>query len=235
MDGIRGHSSGDWSRRMDRDRGTEGPGSGRKSERPMRLRCGLLAGLLAPLSACVGASPPSLGYEAPRQDSLATVIRNIRAGEDAAAMAGAAAAAARIAPEHLDGTLRDAMTHALALAINAEDSVLAEIGSMLEDALGAVWTQEELEATMREIPSEMGLPTARQTVAARLVGRLDAGGAGDDLLAAMAEAFTSIAHRTTTRCTASSNEVADRVGEDIIPQRSSRASFAPSLPVPKAT
>ena len=108
-------------------------------------------------------------------------------------MAGAAAAAARIAPEHLDGTLRDAMTHALALAINAEDSVLAEIGSMLEDALGAVWTQEELEATMREIPSEMGLPTARQTVAARLVGRLDAGGAGDDLLAAMAEAFTSIA------------------------------------------
>ena len=107
-------------------------------------------------------------------------------------MAGAAAAAARIAPENLDGTLREAMTHALALAINAEDSVLADIGSILEEALGAAWTQDELAATMREIPSETGLPTARQTVAARLVGRLEAGGAGDALLAAMAEAFTSI-------------------------------------------
>lgn len=108
-------------------------------------------------------------------------------------MSEAAAAAARIGPENLDGTLRDAMTHALALAINAEDSVLADIGSILEEALGAAWTQEELAATMREIPSEMGLPTARQTVAGRLVGRLEAGQAGDDLRAAMAEAFTSIA------------------------------------------
>lgn len=178
---------------MDRTTGTAGPGGGRVSERPMWHRCGLLASLLAPLSACVGASPPSPGYKAIRQDSLATVIRNIRAGEDAAAMAGAAAAAARIAPEHLDGTLRDAMTHALALASDAEDSVLAEIGSILEEALGAAWTREELTATMREIPSEVGRPTPRQTVAARLVGRLEAGRAGDDLLVAMAEAFTSIA------------------------------------------
>lgn len=107
-------------------------------------------------------------------------------------MAGAAAAAAGIAPEQLDGKLRDAMPHALALSINAEDSVLADIGSILEEALGAVWTREELTATMREIPSETGLPTARQTVAARLVGRLQAGEAGDDLRTAMAEAFTSI-------------------------------------------
>lgn len=177
---------------MDRAERTKGSEKGRDSERSVWLRCGLPASLLTALTACVGASPPSPGYEAPRQDSLATVIRNIRAGEDPAAMAGAVAAAARIAPENLDGTLREAMTHALALAMNAEDSVLADIGAVLEEALGAAWTQEELEATMREIPTEMGLPTARQTVAARLAGRLEPGQAGDSLLAAMAEAFTSI-------------------------------------------
>lgn len=177
---------------MDRDRGTEGPGEGRKSGRTAWIRCALAALLLAAFSACAGASPPGPGYGTPPQDSLAAVIRGLRAGEDADAVVDAVAAAARIAPESLDGALRDAMTHALALSINAEDSTLAALGSVFEEALAAVWSQDELEATMREIPSEMGLPTARQTVAARLVGRLEAGQAGDDLLAAMAEAFTSI-------------------------------------------
>lgn len=177
---------------MDGTRGTEGPGSSPDSERPIWLRCALPASVLVFFSGCWSASPPDRVYDAPPQDSLAAVIRNVRAGEDAAALAGAVAAAARIAPEQLDGKLRDAMTHALALSINAEDSVLADLASVLEEALGAVWTREELTATMREIPSEAGSPTARQTVAARLVGRVEAGEAGDDLLAAMAAAFTSI-------------------------------------------
>ena len=177
---------------MDRARGTEGTGGGRKPQRPVWFQWGLLASLLAPLSACAGASPPDPGYAAPPQDSLAAVIRNLRAGEDALAVVDAVAAAARITPEHLDGKLRDAMTHALTLSINAEDNVLADLGSVLEEALGAAWSQEELAATMREIPSEMGLPTPRQRVAARLANRLDAGEADDDLRAAMAEAFTSI-------------------------------------------
>lgn len=177
---------------MDRHRGTESSGEGRNSRRPVWIRCALPALLLAALSACAGASPPGTGYAAPPQDSLAAVIRDLRAGEDAVAVVDAVAVAARIAPESLDPTLRDAMTHALALSINAEDSTLAAVGAVLEEALAAVWSREELAATMREIPSEMGLPTARQTVAARLVGRLEAGRAGDDLLAAMAEAFTSI-------------------------------------------
>ena len=109
-----------------------------------------------------------------------------------AGLAEAVAAAARIAPEDLDDDLRDAMTHALALSIEVEDSVLRQLGSTLEDALGTAWSQEELTATIREIPLEMGLPTARQTVAARLVARLEAGEAGDDLRAAIADAFTSI-------------------------------------------
>ena len=176
---------------MDRARGTKGMGSGRENQRLVWFQWGLLAGLLAPLSACAGASPPDLGY-APPQDSLAAVIRSLRAGEDAAGVVDAVAAAARIAPEHLDGTLRDAMTYALALSINAEDSVLADLGSALEETLAAAWPQEELTATMREIPSKSGRPTPRQTVAARLVGRLEAGEAGDELLTAMAEAFTSI-------------------------------------------
>ena len=177
---------------MDRARGTEGTGGGRKPQRPVWFQWGLLASLLAPLSACAGASPPDPGYAAPPQDSLAAVIRNLRAGEDALAVVDAVAAAARITPEHLDGKLRDAMTHALTLSINAEDNVLADLGSVLEEALGAAWSQEELAATMREIPSEMGLPTPRQRVAARLANRLDAGEADDDLRAAMAETFTSI-------------------------------------------
>ena len=177
---------------MDRARGTEGTVGGRKPQRLVWFQCGLLASLLAPLVACAGASPPDPGYAGPPQDSLAAVIRNLRAGEDALAVVDAVAAAARIAPEHLGGNLRDAMTHALALSINAEDNVLADLGSVLEEALGAAWSQKELAATMREIPSEMGLPTPRQRVAARLANRLDAGEADDDLRAAMAEAFTSI-------------------------------------------
>ena len=158
---------------MDRARATEGTGGGRKPQRPVWFQWGLLASLLAPLSACAGASPPDPGYAAPPQDSLAAVIRNLRAGEDAVAVVDAVAAAARITPEHLDGKLRDAMTHALTLSINAEDNVLADLGAVLEEALGAAWSQEELAATMREIPSEMGLPTPRQRVAARLAAAID--------------------------------------------------------------
>ena len=177
---------------MDRARGTGGMGGGPTFHRLARLRRGLVASVLAASSACTGAPRPDPGSAAPPQDSLASVIRSLRAGEDAVGVADAVAAAARISPEHLDGRLRDAMTHALALAINAEDSVLAEIGSALEESLAAAWSQEELTATMGEIPSEMGLPTPRQTVAARLVGRLGAGEAGEALLTAMAQAFTSI-------------------------------------------
>ena len=170
-----------------------GTGGGCKLQRPAWFRWGLLVGLLAPLSACAGASPPDPGFAAPPQDSLAAVIRNLRAGEDVVAVVEAVGAAARIAPEHLDLQLRDAMTHALALSIDAEDSVFANLGSVLEDALGAAWSREELAATMREIASGMGPRTPRQTVAARLVAGLEAGEAGEDLLTAMAEAFTSIA------------------------------------------
>lgn len=178
---------------MDGARGTEGPGSSPDSERPIWLRCALPASVLVFSSGCWGASPPDPEYDAPPQDSLAAVIRNLRAGEDAVEVVDAVAAAARIAPEQLDGKLRDAMTHALALSINAEDSVLADLGIVFEETLGAAWSQEELTATMREIPSQMGRPPPRQTVAARLVGRLAAGEAGEGLLTAMAEAFTSIA------------------------------------------
>lgn len=177
---------------MDEARGTNGAGGSRKPRRLVWFQWGLTASLLAPLSACAGASPPDPGYEALPQDSLAAVIRGLRAGEDAVGAADAVAAAARIAPRHLDDKLRDAMTHALALSLNAEDSALAEVGSALEEALAAAWSQEELTETMREIPSEVGRPTPRQTVAARLVGRLEAGEAGEELRVAMAEAFTSI-------------------------------------------
>lgn len=177
---------------MDGARIAEGVGGGRKLQRPVWIRWGLLVGLAGTLSACAGASPPRSGYAAPAQDSLAAVIRDLRAGEDAVAVVEAVAAAARIAPEHLGGELLDALTHALALSIDAEDSVLAGLGAVLEEVLGAAWSQEELAATMREIPSETGLPTPRQTVAARLVAGLEAGEAGEDLLTAMAVAFTSI-------------------------------------------
>ena len=176
---------------MDGTRGAEG-GGGWKRQRPVWIRWGLLVGFVAPLSACAGGSPPNPGYSAPAQDSLAAVIRDLRAGEDAVAVVEAVAAAARIAPEHLGGELLDALTHALALSIDAEDGVLAGLGAVLEEVLGAAWSQEELAATMREIPSETGLPTPRQTVAARLVAGLEAGEAGEDLLTAMAVAFTSI-------------------------------------------
>ena len=152
----------------------------------------LLAVVFAIQWACATASQQDPGYEGSPQDSLAGAIRSIRVGEEVAGLAEAVAAAARIAPEDLDDDLRDAMTHALALSIEVEDSVLRQLGSTLEDALGTAWSQEELTATIREIPLEMGLPTARQTVAARLVARLEAGEAGDDLRAAIADAFTSI-------------------------------------------
>ena len=142
--------------------------------------------------ACATAPQQDADYEGSAQDSLAGAIRSIRAGEEVAGLAEAVAAAARIAPEDLDDDLRDAMTHALALSIEVEDSVLRQLGSTLEDALATAWPQEELTATIREIPLETGRPTARQTVAARLVARLEAGEAGDDLRAAIAEAFTSI-------------------------------------------
>ncbi len=62
-----------------------------------------------------------------------------------------------------------------------------------DEAQGVAWTREELAATLREIPSNTGRPTARQTVASRLAARMEAGEAGEELLAAMAEAFISIA------------------------------------------
>lgn len=120
------------------------------------------------------------------------VIHGLRAGEETAATAEAVAAAARIPPEQLEDDLRDAMTHAVALSIEAEDSVLLGLGVTLEDALAAATSQERLAATMREIPSQTGLPTARQTIAARLVAGIEPGEAEGELLVAMAEAFTSI-------------------------------------------
>ena len=170
-----------------------------------RVRGPVAAAILAANGACGSAPqgrtpegpPQERAYRAPAQDSLAAVIRTIRAGEEAVGPAAAVAAAARIPPEQLGEELRDAMTRALALSIGAEaiqveDSVLMRLGAMLEEALGAVWSQADLTAAMREIPSETGSPTARQRVAARLANRLDAGEAGEDLRAAMAEAFTSV-------------------------------------------
>lgn len=138
--------------------------------------------------ACAKDPPRDRGYEDPPQDSLAAVIRTIRAGEEEARLA----AAARIPPEQVGDELQDAMERALALTIVSEDSVLGGLGAVLEEALGAVWSQADLAAAMREIPSGSGFPTARQRVAARLAGRLEAGEAGEDLRAAMAEAFASI-------------------------------------------
>lgn len=142
--------------------------------------------------ACAKGPPRDRGHDVPPRESPAAVIRAIRAGEDGVRMAEAVAAAARIPPEQVDEELRDAMERALALTIAAEDSVLGGLGAMLEEALGAVSSQADLAAVMREIPSETRYPTARQRVAARLANRLDAGEAGGDLRAAMAEAFTSI-------------------------------------------
>ncbi len=166
-----------------------------------RVRGPVAAAILAASGACGGAPPhgqaskgptQERAYRAPAQDSLAAVIRGMRAGEQAAGLAEAVAAAARIPPEQLGEELRDAMERALALTIASEDSVLGGLGVMLEEALGAAWSQADLTAAMREIPSETRYPTARQRVAARLANRLSAGEAGEDLRAAMAEAFTSI-------------------------------------------
>ncbi len=166
-----------------------------------------VAAILAANGACGSAlprgqasevSPQERAYEGLSQDSLAAVIRTMRAGEEEVGLAAAVAAAARIPPEHLGDELQDAMTQALALSIRAEeirveDSVLIGLGAMLEDALAPGWSQAELAAVMREIPSQVvRRATARQRVAARLANRLDAGEAGDDLRAAMAEAITSI-------------------------------------------
>ena len=96
----------------------------------------LLAVVLAIQWACATAPQQDPGYERSPQDSLAGAIRSIRAGEEVAGLAEAVAAAARIAPEDLDDDLRDAMTHALALSIEVEDSVLRQLGSTLEHALG---------------------------------------------------------------------------------------------------
>lgn len=161
------------------------------------LRRSVAAAGLAACWACAKSPPQDRSYEGPPQDSLAVVIRTIRAGAEAPGLAEAVAAAARIPPEHLGEELQGAMTRAFALSIRAEatqveDSLLIGLGAMLEDALAPGWSQAELAAVMREIPSWAGRATARQRVAARLANRLDAGEAGDDLRAAMAEAFTSI-------------------------------------------
>lgn len=140
--------------------------------------------------ACAKDPPRYRGYDVPSQDSLAAVIRTIRAGEEEARLAEAVAAAARIPPEQVGDELQDAMERALALTIASEDSVLGVLGAVLEEALGAVWSQADLAAAMREIAS--GFLMARQRVAARLANRLDAGEAGEDLRAALAEAFASI-------------------------------------------
>ena len=162
-----------------------------------RIRHRFAAALLVGSGACGGAPPEDEAYGGPAQDSLAAIIRTMRAGEEAGGVAEAVAAAARIPPEHLGDELRDAMMRTLALSLRAEgiqveDSVLMRLGAMLEDALAPGWSQAELAAVMREIPSRTGRATARQRVAARLANRLGSGEAGDDLRAAMAEAFTSI-------------------------------------------
>ena len=65
-------------------------------------------------------SAPRGQVEGPSQDSLAAVIRQMRAGEEAPGLAEAVAAAARIPPEHLGTELEVAMTRAVALSIGAE-------------------------------------------------------------------------------------------------------------------
>lgn len=136
--------------------------------------------------------PAHARVQDPPQDSLAAVIREVRVGGATAGQLEAVKAAARIAPDQLETELRDAMVHLLALAIQSGDSTLVQIGTILEGALAEVYSQNDLAAIMREIPARMGQPTARQTVAARLVARFELGEPGAHLLTAMAEAFTSI-------------------------------------------
>ena len=110
----------------------------------------------------------------------------------------------------------------------SRDSLAAVLGTKLEDALGAVWPQEDLVATMREIPSETGLPTARQAVAARLVGRLEAGQAGGDLRAAMAEAlaYTNEIENRREREHSRLEAIGDRAGLDSLWVEARRRSWA---------
>lgn len=159
----------------------------------MRIRHWLVVPLLAAGGACGGAPSGGQSDEGPPQDSLAATIRAIRVGEDPAVPAGAVAAAARIPPGHLGDELHDAMARALVLSVATDDSVLRELGAMLEDALAPHWSEEDLVATLRRIPSETYGATTRQRIAARLASRIEAGRAGEDLLAAMAGAFASIA------------------------------------------
>ena len=142
--------------------------------------------------ACAKGPPQDRGYDVPPQDSLAAVIRTVRAGEDEARLAEAVAAAARIPPEQVGDELQDAMERALALTIASEDSVLGGLGAVLEEALGAIWSQADLAAAMREIAAEMGGGATRHRIAARLALRIEAGQAGQELLAAMAGAVASV-------------------------------------------
>ena len=151
----------------------------------------VLTAMLLAQEPCV-ARPSHARAQEPPQDSLAAIIREIRVGATTAGQLEVVTAAARIAPDRLEPELKDAMVRLLALAIQAGDSALGEIGTILEGALAAAHSQSDLAAIMRGIPAQMGQPTARQTVAGRLVARLEAGEPGADLLGAMAEAFTSI-------------------------------------------
>ncbi len=175
---------------------------------PLRgIRRPLVAAVLVACGACGGAPPlgrasegppGERAHEGPARDSLAAVIRSVRAGEESARLAEAVAAAARIPPGDLGNDLRDAMTQALGLSIMAEmtriqDSVLTSVGPVLEGALARAWSQAELAAVIREIPSRTDEVTTRDLVAARLASRLGAGEASEELLAAMAEALASIA------------------------------------------
>ena len=150
-----------------------------------------LTAMLLAQEPCV-ARPSHARAQEPPQDSLAAIIREIRVGATTAGQLDVVTAAARIAPDRLEPELKDAMVRLLALTIQAGDSALGEIGTILEGALAAAHSQSDLAAIMRGIPAQVGQPTARQTVAGRLVARLEAGEPGADLLGAMAEAFTSI-------------------------------------------
>lgn len=149
-----------------------------------------LAAALSVLGACVVGPARARGQEPP-QDSLAAAIREIRVGGATAGQLEAVTAAAGIAPDRLETELRDAMVHLLALTIQAGDGTLREIGGILEGALAAAHSPDDLAAIMREVAAE-GRLNARTTVAARLVAGLDEGEPGSELLTAMAEAFTSI-------------------------------------------
>ncbi len=162
-----------------------------RAQRFLRRSTLALAAFLFIQQPCI-VRPAHARVQEPRQDSLAAAIREIRVGGATAGQLEAVKAAARIAPDQLETELQDAMVHLLALTIQSGDSTLVQIGTILEGALAEVYSQNDLAAIMREIPAQMGQPIARQTVAARLVSRLEVGEPGAGLLTAMAEAFTSI-------------------------------------------